>query len=101
MRHLMLLTLALSGCASVVEPASKSVAAPASAPVVPDGMTCDTPCLRELLAGVELELGDERAKTAGAEQRASAAEDKKILVGVLGAVVGAALTVIAAFFGGK
>lgn len=100
MRHLMLLTLALSGCASVAAPASRPVA-PASAPVVPDGMTCDTPCLRELLAGVELELGDERAKTAGAEQRAAAAEDKKILVGVLGAVVGAVLTVIAAFFGGK
>jgi hypothetical protein len=99
MRHLMLLLLASTSCAPAVGAASRPV--PASAPVVPDGVTCDAPCLRELLAGVELELGDERAKTAGAEQRAAAAEDKKILVGVLGAVVGAVLTVIAAFFGGK
>jgi hypothetical protein len=94
-----LLTLALSSCAPAVGAASNPT--PASAPFVPDGVNCDSQCLRELLAGVELEKGDERAKTAEAMQRAAAAEEKKVLVGVLGAVVGAVLATIAAFFGGK
>jgi hypothetical protein len=88
MRLTAIFLLVLNSCALVGAPASKP-ALPA-----PTGLTATLTSLdgqgqRELLAGFELELGDERAKTAAANQRAAKAEADRIVGIVLGFVVGA------------
>lgn len=94
MRHLMLLLVALMSCAPALGPASRPVAvAPASTPAesLPP---LDDRGQRELLAGFELVLGDERAKTAAADQRASDAERRTALIGVASALVATVLTIL-------
>lgn len=90
MRQIALCLLVLSSCAPAAAPASRPVAfAPA--------MALDAQGVRELLAGVELELGDERAKTADAEQRVEAARTHTIIAGAFGFLFGALLTVFVTF----
>jgi hypothetical protein len=56
-------------------------------------MTCDEQCLRELLAGVELELGDKERIIAEERTRREQAEAVKWAFGAGGVVLGAALAV--------
>lgn len=93
--------LALTSCASAVAPASRPAPASAPAPFVPDGMVLDAQGIREMLAGVELELGDGRAQVAAAEQRAVTAEEHRLLAGFIGLAVGAIIAGVLAAFGGK
>lgn len=88
MRRVALLTLALTSCAHVAVPASRPVAMEWPA----DASPLDAQGVRELLAGAELELGDERAKTAAAEQKLEHAKSNTILAGGLGFLFGALLT---------
>ncbi len=97
MRPIALLLLVLSSCAHVAAPASRPVAAIA----VPPGVTCDAECLREMLAGVEYEKGDEQAKTAEAVQRENEAKRMILVSGAAGMLVGVVLGFIAGSAGGK
>lgn len=87
MRQVAMFLLVLNSCAHAVAPASRP-ALPA-----PTGLTSavvlDEQGVRELLAGVELELGDERAKTAAAQQREAEARRWTLISGIVGAVLGA------------
>lgn len=83
--------VASMSCASVGEKASKPFAA-------------SQPCLdmqgqRELLAGVELEIGDARAKTAACQDKMKRMQadhtQSKVMWGVIGALLGAAVAGVA------
>lgn len=92
MLRMMTFLVALTSCASVVAPGSNA-----------STESClDIRAQRELLAGVELELGDERAKTAAcrAEQRSDRV-GYAVGGGIFGVVVGGALTAIICSLGSK
>ena len=84
-----MLLVVLTSCASAAAPASKPVpAVTAQADTLPP---LDGEGQREMLAGFELELGDERAKTAAANQRAYRAEIGAVIGTVLGLILGASI----------
>ncbi len=98
MRLTALFLLALTSCASAVAPASR----PAGSLVyVPPGIVLDETGVRELLAGVELELGDRDAEVAAANQRTNIAEQKAVISGVAGAIIGALVAIVAGAIGGR
>lgn len=78
-------TLLLQQCSPALTSSAPVVARASDAPLTP----LDEQAVRELLAGVELELGDERAKTHAAEMRAHNAISQRNL-----AIMGAALALI-------
>lgn len=78
-------TLLLLSCSPASTSSAPVVARASDAPLAP----LDEQAVRELLAGVELELGDERARTHDAEMRARNAISQRNL-----AIMGAALALI-------
>lgn len=88
-------TLLLQCCSPVSTSSAPVVARASDAPLAP----LDEQAVRELLAGVELELGDERARTHQAQLRAhdAIAQRNLAIMGaalafVLGGAAGAAIT---------
>jgi len=114
MRPSFLFAIVLQSCAIAPSSASSPVVA-ASAPshvIATDDGNCDLACQAEVLSGFELELGDERAKTAASNARGNALEKKIIelqdvarslqahalygplIAGAVGVVVGGLLAVL-------
>lgn len=90
----MILLLALNSCAPAVVRASSlpscNHACISSGPVMLDEVA-----VRELLAGVELELGDERAKMAAANQNLETWQKWGPIGIIIGMVIGAIAGVVA------
>lgn len=86
-------TLLLTQCSPASTSSAPVVAKANDTPLTP----LDEQAVRELLAGVELELGDERARTETQRARAERAVTTAIICSVLAFVVGGATGAVITF----